>query len=97
VRYGRPAKLSAHQRGEALQRMDAQELASDFERIKAEAAQGEYDLIEALRDVRNIQSRPSRGKMMVPTLAGDGGRAWAGTGRSWRKERFQDRHVSCQS
>jgi hypothetical protein len=38
-----------------LSESEVQEFVSEFEAIKTDAAQGEYDLIEALRDVRNIQ------------------------------------------
>lgn len=32
-----------------------QKFSSEFEKIKADAAQGQYDLVQALRDLRNIQ------------------------------------------
>jgi hypothetical protein len=38
-----------------LSESEVQEFVSEFEVIKMEAAQGEYDLIRALREVRNIQ------------------------------------------
>jgi argininosuccinate lyase len=38
-----------------LSEAQIQKLISDIEKIKADAAQGEYNLVQALRDLRNIQ------------------------------------------
>ncbi len=38
-----------------LSETQIQKLSSDIEKIKTGAAQGEYDLVQALRDLRNIQ------------------------------------------
>lgn len=49
-----PSLLEMAQNEEILNKNQVQRFFSDFETIKAQATNGEYDLVRALRDLRNI-------------------------------------------